>query len=241
MVSKDCKSRGSKSKDSSSVKTGLGLKSHSKSSSGNANRSEASDVTLNTLSMVSTPWSTESGFTSTEWPSGSLLTWTITNTLTSNTLSTTPVTSTASRYWQSIFGNARKPMLRPDICRSFTLCLRENKSTKPMSPPMTPWTVEMLTNEGLVISNTLHSQVRPSPELNPISSSDYYPPSTDTLASRKGSRVSITPASSISEVYFPINYINHVTLHRPSEEHIGLDWKFAKENGIPIVISVPIN
>lgn len=241
MVSKDSKPRSFKSKDPPS---GLSLKSKRttslSSASANANRSDdGTNVTLNTLSMISSPWTTESGFTPLEYSSQSLLSWT-TDTYTSSSSSLEPMTTTASSDLQSFISKATITLMQAATpCQSVRMCPPKKSSS---SHSVSSWTIETYTSEGLMFSDNSHSHnVRVKHPLSPVSSgTDYYPSSKDTLSSRKGSRNSISLVSVINEEYFPINYINHVTLNPESETHLGLDWKFAKENGIPIVISVPI-
>lgn len=235
-----------KSKDTSSVKSGLTLKSNhspaSSSASGHANRSDnGTNVTLNTLSMISSPWTTESGFTPMECFTQSFSSLT-TSSYNFSSSSADPQTTTASSVLslQSFASHPTITLLSPATSyQSVQICVPNKQSASTVSS----WTVETFTSEGIIFSDNSHSRnVGVKGPLSPVSSgTDYYPCSSDTPVSRKGSRASISPGSSKQEEYFfPINYIKEITLNSQSDHHLGLDWSFAKKHGIPIVISVPI-
>lgn len=227
-----------KKKNPLSYKSGLTLTNKrstiSFTNSVDANRSDVgSNDTLNTLNMISTPWSTESGFTSSE----AFSSWTTMKTHLSSS-SVDPLTTTASSHLPSPnFSKATITLyLAPTPSDSILLGLPLVK--KSSLETLSSWTMETFTSKGLISENSQEERKRHP--WGPVSiGTDCYPSSTDTLASRKGSRISVKPASSdTKENYFPINYIKHITLN--PNTHIGLDWNFAKEYGIPVVISVPI-
>lgn len=238
--SKVSKSRVSKS-HSLSRKPGLILKTKRSTLSFtaffDANRSDdATKATQDTLSMISTPWSTESGFTNSQNISETLWSWTAEPDSFFSTTSVDPLTTTASSSLSSsvLSKGTITLFVASTPCYNHQLFLPITQT--PSRSTQDSWTVEMFTSPSMLSPTSRIISVGGA--WSPISSdTNFYPCSSDTLPSRKGSRVSVSPSITSSSEYFPTNYINHITL---SEEHPGLEWIFAKQHSVPAIISIPI-
>ncbi|KAJ8714254.1 hypothetical protein PYW08_007874 [Mythimna loreyi] len=229
--------------NSASVRSGLTQNKQftpSNTASVGANRSDAgTKATLDTLSMITTPWSTESGFSKSQKLSKSLSTWALDLDPDSSFswTSVDPLTTTASsRLSTPVFSDDTLTLFVASTpCHSNHLFLPLMKSPSPR--PIDSWTTETMTREGLLSLNSRIFNVGHAWRSPASSATDFYPSSSTTLKSRKGSRVSLSLSISSSQKksYFPINYINHVTL---SSDHPGLEWTFAKQHSRPVVISI---
>ncbi|XP_026743278.1 uncharacterized protein DDB_G0271670-like [Trichoplusia ni] len=212
-----------------------------------ANRAASSSTTtFNTLSMISTPWSTESWYSLTDSltdfsqlsESTSFMSWT--DTLDSlSTISVDPrSTSTTgvptrtlpsiSRTTITIYSFASTP------CHNSNQLFVAPKKSKSEVETLSSWTLETFTSTGLISTN------RPQPvkatfpwsAATLADGSEYYPSSLDSLESRKGSGVSVMSKSSSYKmvVQNPVN----TTYNTRADDHPALDCTVAKENGIPV-------
>lgn len=212
-----------------------------------ANRAAASTTTFNTLSMISTPWSTESWYSLSDSltdftqlsESTSFMSWT--ETLDSlSTISVDPrSTSTTgvptrtlpsiSRTTVTIYSFASTP------CQNSHQIFVVPKKSKSEVGTLSSWTLESYTSTGLISTN------RPQPvkanfpwsAATLASGSDYYPSSLETLESRKGSRASVMSKSS-SDKMLVQNPTHHVTYNTRADDNPALDCTLSKENGIPV-------
>ncbi|CAH0594508.1 unnamed protein product [Chrysodeixis includens] len=213
-----------------------------------ASRSAASRSTCNTLSMVSTPWSTESWCSLSDSitdlsqlsQSTSYTSWTDTldspSTLSVNPRSTsttgvpTRTLASISKTTVTIYSLASTPCYNSH--QMFVSPIESESERDTLSS----WTLETFTSTGLISTNgpqPVKARFPWSPATQ-ASVSDYYPSSLDTLGSRKGSRVSIMskPSPYKMEVQYPINYLTYNTR---ADDQPALQWTLANENGIPVI------
>ncbi|KAL0868876.1 hypothetical protein ABMA27_007216 [Loxostege sticticalis] len=208
----------------------------------------SSTLTVNTLSMISTPWSTESWnmgtldeFDSKDAISSSIFSFSdetisISNTtlLPRSTTTCGPVTPPfpSSRTTVTVLNvnsvntisNSVKPMTR--------------QSSKVQSETFSSWTVETFTSPGWVTE--LNSKVikvkYPWSPNSVMSGTDIYPSSLDTLTSRKESRVTLATTATFGSRkgeqghITPMNYIGRS--NRPGGDQI---MKWAQVKRIPSI------
>lgn len=203
-----------------------------------ANRSEIDGATSNTLNMISTPWTTESGYSysdlsgSRKLSKSSRVSWT--NEFTSSFVAKTS-TSVASDWHTATERSFSKTNL-PVPMFSFLptrQCRRWKVSPESSCSTDSSWTLRTFTSTSR--SSPVYNQplIRVKYPWSPdtvCSGPDEYPSSLDTLASRKGSRVDIT-TSLAEEIFYPMNYIR---LTHSFDETQVIDWTRTKRIGFPI-------
>lgn len=214
------------------------LSSNTCSSTVEATRSDIDGATSNTLSMVSTPWTTESSYSdlfisgSTKLSKSSRVSWT--NEFTSSFIAKTS-TTIASDWRTATEGSFSKTTL-PVPMYSFAPARQGRRwKVSPESSCSTDssWTLKTLSSMSQYSSLYNQPFIRVKYPWSPdtlCSDPDDYPSSLDTLASRKGSRVDMT-TSITEEIFYPMNYIN---LTHNFDECQVIDWTRTKENGFPM-------
>lgn len=198
-------------------------------------------LTLNTLSMISTPWVTESFDVKTFTEPATLsdmssLIWD-----TDMASSTTVQPRTSSSY------GAISPPLRTDCDTTLTiLCNGVTVSTSPsLKPPprehktpdtISSWTLEYFTSSGCItdVDSTVVRAKYPWSLDTAMSGTDLdLYPSTKSLTARKGSRATISTAASNRQRerghVAPLDYIG---LNSKPGEKPYLDWALGNFNGI---------
>ncbi|XP_012545473.1 uncharacterized protein LOC101736091 [Bombyx mori] len=178
--------------------------------------SETTTVTTeDTLSMISTPWSSET------WDSAVFNSANSEKTLTPKSSTsygaTTPFFSVSSKNTLTLLESAvslnESHVMKPTI-----------RATQSMSSgTLSSWTLESFTSTGLIDSDILKVEYPWSP-CTDMSGTDVYPSSVDTFESRKGSRAAMNTLS--KRELFPMNY-----LCTPHEDTV-LDWMLVKNKGI---------
>ncbi|KAJ8723663.1 hypothetical protein PYW07_007643 [Mythimna separata] len=190
--------------------------------------------------MISTPWSTESGFSINKKLTRSLSTWAMNDSL-DNWSSVDPMSTTASAgsLSSAVYSADTITLLTAAPSHSKQMCLPLIEP--PSLRAVDSWAMYMAPSEDqLSLKSRVFSVGYPWGASPASSATDFYPSSTVTftLKSRKGSRVSVSHSLSSSQkrhFHFPMNYINSITLQHP-----GLEWAFTKQHGFPVITSIPL-
>lgn len=198
-----------------------------------------------TLSMVSTPWSTESWSESARTPSRpqkkrpppSLPTWSEGGSQSLKPWSTTSFGGATQTYTRSgttitLFDVPSIPT--PEVSRSATPVITHKKNTLKdiASDTFTSWSLETFTSAGSACGTPKLKPDYPWSPKSFCSSSEMYPSLTlESLTSRKVSRETLESPESKSrkkESLTPMNYYMVGTL----DEFADTDWLLIKEKGI---------
>ncbi|XP_030033084.1 uncharacterized protein LOC115449411 [Manduca sexta] len=186
----------------------------------------------NTLSMVSTPWSTETWNTDQE-SLDTYASWLSTDALPASSLSPEPV-STSSYGVTSPYHSSSKNTLTllssaitPSTSRQMPLLHRMPECSETVST----WTMETFTSTGILSdANILRVQFPWSP-CTMASESELYPSSLESYESRKVSRVSVTGTPAERDSPTPMNY----NFHGKHDQDPIVDWLRVKLKGLGVV------
>lgn len=195
-----------------------------------------------TLSMISTPWSTETWKSQPESAasySTTYLCWNNSNISSFSSLTIEPRTTTTCGIpsWPSLStktGSDLTPVLANDVVLSAPVsrCVKSSKRLNSGSTPTnTSWSLETYTSTGLI--SNFRDPLRVNYPWSPttfMSSTDFTDnyPSSRTLISQKGSRETmIFGKRDVMNLMTPMNYIGLT-----KDDYPYLDWIQVKQKGI---------